>query len=127
MSLEYNFNTILKMSLDKIQQEFISECNRSNAIPDMESWSKRIRDVLPKGAFYIIIHKYIDVSGSELDAFILQSTDIKWPSQKNDSSFRNQYFHKSKYDTNIWILKDKYRTEITIIKSLINHNNLIII
>uniref|UniRef100_A0A6G6AAE0 Uncharacterized protein n=1 Tax=Borely moumouvirus TaxID=2712067 RepID=A0A6G6AAE0_9VIRU len=107
------------MSLKKIQFEFVSECNISRKVPDMKSWSKKIRNVFPKGAIYIIIHRYIDVSGSELDAFILQSNDIKWPSQKNDSVFRSQYFHKSKYDSNIWILMDEHRTETTIIKSLI--------
>ncbi|AVL94502.1 hypothetical protein ma116 [Moumouvirus australiensis] len=107
------------MSFDKIQFEFISECNISREVPDIKSWSKKIRNVFPKGAIYIIVHRYIDVSGSELDAFILQSTDIKWPSQKNDSVFRNQYFHKSSHDSNIWILKNEYRTETPIIKSLI--------
>ncbi|AQN67963.1 hypothetical protein [Saudi moumouvirus] len=116
------------MSFSEIQKEFIMDCNRSQMIPDMEFWSKKIRSVLSKGAVYIIIHKYIDVSGSELDTFILQSSDIQWPSQKNDPTFRNQYFHKSKYDSNIWILKDKYRTQTSIIKSLIiNYNKFVIV
>ncbi|AGF85675.1 hypothetical protein QJ854_gp107 [Moumouvirus goulette] len=107
------------MSFQLLQEDFITDCNKIYAVPDMKLWSKKVRNAFPKEAVYIIIHKYIDVSGSELDSFILQSSDIKWPTQKNDPTFRNQYFHKSKYDTNIWILKDHFRTRTSIIKSLL--------
>ncbi|BCS83622.1 hypothetical protein QLL95_gp0501 [Cotonvirus japonicus] len=108
-----------------LQQAFTTECNATQSIPKMEIWSQKIREIFNKEAVYVIIHKYVDVSGSEIDAFIVRSNEINWQTKKNDPDFRSKYFHKSKFDSNIWILIDKYRTETQIIKSLLVTNNFI--
>ena len=109
------------MSISRFQKQvsFLQkEFNGEVVIPDMKVWHAKIRHGIPYGAIYIIIHRYVDVAGSETDSYLLLSDDINWIDQKNDPEFRGFYFHQSKFDSNIWILKQDIRGHTNIISGL---------
>ncbi len=111
--------------VSNLKKDFAVACTRTKDIPDMQVWTPIIRNVIPKKAVYVFGYKYVDDAGSDQDAFILLDHEINWPNSKNDPDFRSKYFHKSKYDSNIWILEKDHRYDGNVIKSLIKIPSLI--
>jgi len=93
----------------QLQKIFAAECDRTRSVPDMKKWTRLIRQIEPNKAIYVIIRAYVNDAGSDLDALLLTDSGLKWPTRKNDPIFRDQYFHKSSFDSNIWILRSEYR------------------
>ena len=101
-----------------IQGAFRSECDRSGRVPNLANYD--IRRVLAQNVpVYVVIYEYIHHSGSDKYAEILPETDINWPGKPNEKTFRNSYFHQSKQDTNIWILKQEYRGASAVLRALL--------
>ena len=110
-----------------IQQSFYKESVVINGVPDLAKWITNIRSVHSKGALYIVIHDYVEVdgSGSQHDAFLLTPSEINWPGQSNESTYRSTYFHKSSHDSNIWILKSEYRSQPKVLRALVTNPSII--
>lgn len=112
-------------NFSKLQSDFSLQCTILKEAPNIADWIVRIRQIKPSGPIYVIIYKYTNDGGADVDAYLLESSDIDWPGTKNDAGYRNRYFHKSSSDSNIWILKLDYRYDVLVIKSLVKNKNLI--
>ena len=108
-------------TFEEVRQSFIKEANQTVGVPDMSIWAPKIRSVNPKGAVYVILFKEFE-SGFTPEWFygVLLPNDINWEAnKKNDPAFRSTYFHVSKSDSNIWILKNDFRRDTEVVKKLI--------
>ncbi len=112
------------MNLQSLKINFNNHCNITKNIPDLQFWTTNIRSIIPHSAIYIIIHQYVNNSGSDMDCFLLLPNELNWTSKTNNPEFRDIYFHQSKYDSNIWILKNEYRYKTNILKQLVKNNKL---
>ena len=107
-------------ALSFLQRDFHAQCSRTNSAPNMEIWAPYIRRV-SSAALYVIIHnftipkKIVEPTGplyeSGINCYLLTANQINWPNHRNDPAFRDKYFHRSSYDTNIWILMNDFRND----------------
>ena len=116
------------MSFSKVQSDLTLDCTVNRAFPDMQKWAPMIRQVKPDEAIYVIFHNYntADTLEHERDAYLLEPGDINWPGQQNDPIVRSIYPHKTRHDSNTWMLKDVYRTESTILRKLVINKSIYI-
>lgn len=112
-------------TFNEVQQAFSLECTLRKEFPDLKDWIAKIRQAIPKGPVYVILHEYQTDSGKERDAFLLTTQGINWNGQKNDPQMRTLYFHKSRYDSNIWVLKENFRWQSNILKTLVLNKHFI--
>ena len=105
---------------ENVRKAFRDECDRTGRAPNLTNFIGSIRATFPLNKpVYVVIYEYITSSGSDRDAELLTEAEINWPGLKNDKTWRDIYFHVSKQDPNIWILRNEFRGNSHILSAIL--------
>lgn len=87
---------------------------------DLNEWIPVIRKFVGKEPLYMVIYECSKNGHLTLYANLFRSIHINWMGKnKNNYELRGIFFHRSKFDPNIWIIKKEGRTNLEIIKSIL--------